>query len=102
MTERMYPAETLLAWHNDPGLKRTTIETVHQRIDAGLLRYRSSQRHGNTAIGEPGGTVACTVGTCDHSLYPARLGLPVWVAYLQDRTFAYFWHRTYANLPRFK
>jgi hypothetical protein len=80
---------TLRAWHGDAALKVGVIATAEAHRAADLLRHGAT---GRPASGEPGCSVACTVGTYDHSLYPGRLGLPVWLARLQDEI--------YESLPR--
>jgi hypothetical protein len=57
------------------------LATARAHLAADQLAHGAT---GNVLAGERGCSVACTVGTYDHSLYPAELGLPEWLAHLQD------------------
>jgi hypothetical protein len=71
----------LRAWHGDAALKASTIATAKAHRAADLMRHGAT---GCPSDGQPGCSVACTVGTYEHDLYPERLGLPEWLAHLQD------------------
>jgi len=75
---------TLKTWHSDPDLKARTMARAATHIAADLLRHGET---GNVIGGERGCSVSCTVGTYDHGRYPDELGLPVWLAQLQDRIY---------------
>jgi len=79
----------LRAWHGDPALRAATIATAEAHRAADLLRHGAI---GRPSDGTPGCSVVCTVGSYDHSLYPIHLGLPEWLARMQDRI--------YESLPR--
>ena len=79
----------LRAWHGDPALRASTIATAERHRAADLLRHGAT---GRPSDGAPGCSVVCTVGSYDHSLYPIHLGLPEWLARMQDRI--------YESLPR--
>jgi hypothetical protein len=74
--------ETMQAFHNDKKIKQKYINRVknHIKMD-NLIRGK-----GWTIEGK-GCAVGCTLETYDHSRYPIELGIPTWLAYLEDRLF---------------
>jgi hypothetical protein len=78
----------LRAWRGRQS-RDVVLATARAHLAADLLAHGAT---GNVLAGERGCSVACTVGTYDHSRYPAELGLPEWLAYLQDTI--------YERLPR--
>lgn len=69
------------AFHNDPAIKAKYIARVkaHAAADA-LIRGIGWENGKGCAIG-------CTLEAYDHSRYPVELGLPEWLARLEDRIF---------------
>ena len=69
------------AFHNDIKIKEKYLARViaHQRAD-NLIR-------GEGWDGKKGGAVGCTLENYDHALYPIELGIPVWLARVEDELF---------------
>ena len=69
------------AFHNDAAVKAK----YQQR----LAEHRAAERliQGTGYDGAKGCAVGCTLQNYDHTLYPAELGLPEWLARLEDRIF---------------
>lgn len=76
----------MLAFHNDPEIKEFYLERIrrHRRADEIVQGYGFS-------VGENGKLRACGIGCTldvyDHSRYPIELGIPLQLAYLEDRIF---------------
>ena len=79
--------DTLLAYHNDPKVKRKYLARVqaHQRADQLVQGYGywKADVHGEMR----GGAVGCTLHSDHHSQYPIELGIPEELAYLEDHFF---------------
>jgi hypothetical protein len=69
------------AFHNDPAVKAKYV--------ARLAAHRAAENliQGTGFDGGKGCAVGCTLEKYDHDLYPIELGLPAWLAYLEDRIF---------------
>jgi hypothetical protein len=73
----------MLAFHNDQKVKEKYVSRVlmHQKADAiiqGTGWDKGKQR---------GCAVGCTLENYDHSQYPIELGIPEWMAHLEDALF---------------
>ncbi len=73
------------SFHNDPAIKAKYIARLaeHRRLEhlaQGVGFYCGPE-------GTKGCAVGCTLEAYDHSLYPTELGLPEWLARLEDRIF---------------
>lgn len=69
------------AFHGDKAIKQKYVNRVRYHIAAdNLIR-------GQGWTGEKGCAVGCTLETYDHSRYPVELGIPEWLAYLEDKLF---------------
>ncbi len=79
---------TLLSFHNSQALKEKYVSRLqeHRRLEHLVQRIGwISENHEGT---EPKGcAVGCTLENYDHGRYPIELGLPVWLAYLEDYIF---------------
>ncbi len=72
---------TLLAFHNDPAVKAKYLARVESHIAADhLIR-------GTGWDGFRGCAVGCTLEDYDHSRYPVELGIPEWLARVEDTLF---------------
>ena len=75
----------LRAFHGDPAIKAKYQARLaeHRRLEhlTQGIGWESSKD------GTKGCAVGCTLEVYDHSRYPVELGLPVWVAHLQDTLF---------------
>ncbi len=71
----------MLSFHNDPKIKAKYLKRVrmHQKADH-LIR-------GEGWDGTKGCAVGCTLEAYNHSLYPLELGIPEWLARVEDRLF---------------
>lgn len=71
----------MLAFHNDPGIKRKYLTRVlgHQKSDE-LIKGQYWQNGKGCAVG-------CTVHSENHMAYETELGIPVAIARLEDRIF---------------
>ena len=74
---------TLQAFHNDPAVKA--------KYQARLAAHRAAEQLIQGTGFDPhtfkGCAVGCTLNEYDHSRYPIELGLPEWLACLEDRIF---------------
>lgn len=72
---------TLRAFHGDPAVKEKYLARVraHQSADE-LIR-------GVGWDGARGCAIGCTLERYDHTLYPVELGLPEWLAQVEDSLF---------------
>ena len=71
----------MLAYHNDPSIKEKY-----------LLRVRSHAAQDEIIKGKywengKGCAVGCTVHSSNHSAYETELGIPAWLARVEDRLF---------------
>lgn len=75
---------TLLSFHNDHAVKQKYVDrlTEHRRLEH-LTQGVGFERNGTTK----GCAVGCTLDAYDHSRYPVELGLPEWLARLEDFLF---------------
>jgi hypothetical protein len=69
------------AYHNDPAVKAKYVNR--------LAAHRAAENlvQGEGWDGTKGCAVGCTLERYDRSLYPVELGLPEWLARLEDRIF---------------
>jgi hypothetical protein len=72
---------TLQAFHNDPAVKAKYLARVREHAAADRLVK------GTGWDGGKGCAVGCTLEAYDHSRYPVELGLPEWLARLEDSIF---------------
>lgn len=86
------------AFHNDPAIKAKYLARVdgHTKAD-NLIR-------GIGWNGFRGCAVGCTLEDYDHARYPIELGIPEWLAHVEDRLFegmtetkAHTWPRDFLN-----
>ena len=79
------PTPQLRAYHGDPAvkLKYTARMAEHRRMEH-LTQGTGWEIDGDAV---KGCAVGCTLERYDHDAYPAELGLPVWLARLQDHLF---------------
>lgn len=69
------------AFHNDPSIKQKYLDRVNFHIEAdNLIR-------GNGWDGEKGCAVGCTLEKYEHKAYEIELGIPEWLAYVEDTLF---------------
>jgi hypothetical protein len=74
----------LQAFHNDAAIKARYIARVNAHALADeLIQGTGWETNGVTR----GCAIGCTLDAYDHSLYPIELGLPEWLAYLEDAIF---------------
>ena len=73
--------QTLQAFHNDPAVKA--------KYQARLADHRAAEQliQGIGFEDGKGCAVGCTLDAYDHSRYPTELGLPEWLACLEDCIF---------------
>ncbi len=71
----------LLAFHNDPTIKLDRIARVEAHIAADNLLK------GATGNGGKGCAVWCTLDAYDHGRYPIEMGIPKWLARVEDTLF---------------
>ncbi len=71
----------LRAFHNDPAVKKKYLARVaaHRKADE-LIQ-------GDGWTGTKGCAVGCTLNAYDHSRYPIELGIPEWLARVEDKIF---------------
>jgi len=69
------------AFHNDPEIKQKYLARVRAHREADRLIQGTGWEQGR------GCAVGCTLEAYDHARYPVELGLPTWLAYLEDRIF---------------
>ena len=72
------------AFHNDPAIKEKYLARVRwNREQDHLMQGVDWETEGGTR----GCAVGCTLENYDHSRYPIELGLPTWLAHLEDAIF---------------
>ena len=71
----------LLAFHNDPAIKAKYLARVENHI------LMNNLVHGKGWEGGRGCAVGCTLEAYDHARYPTELGIPEWLARLEDSLF---------------
>jgi hypothetical protein len=71
----------LVAYHGDPALKAKYIARVRAHRQADNLIHGTGWENGK------GCAIGCTLESYDHSRYPIELGIPLSLAYLEDRIF---------------
>ena len=71
----------MLSFHNDPKIKEMYLKRleIHEKLDTII--------QGTGWVNGKGCAVGCTLESYDHSKYPEELGLPEWLAYLEDIIF---------------
>lgn len=69
------------AFHNDPKIKAKYVKRV--------LAHQKANRiiQGTGWDGEKGCGIGCTLENYDHAQYPIELGIPEWLAQVEDRIF---------------
>src|ERR1700692_4227756 len=71
----------LKAYHNDPAIKEVLINQLQAHYDADEIIKGTYWQDGK------GCSVGCSIHSSDHSLYEKELGLPEWIARVEDRIF---------------
>lgn len=71
----------MLSYHSDPAIKEKYLARVRAHAAADRLVQGTGWANGK------GCAVGCTLEAYDHSRYPLELGLPEWLARLEDATF---------------
>ena len=74
----------MLSYLNDPKIKTKYLRRVRAHRQADLLAQGET---GSPSKGERGCAVACTLDRYDHKGYESELGLPEWLARLEDTIF---------------
>lgn len=74
-------SEKLLAFHCDPSIKEKYLKRVREHREADEIAQGQYWRNGK------GCAVGCTLHGDDHSAYERELGIPIALAYLEDRLF---------------
>ena len=69
------------AYHNDPAIKAKYIARIRAHRAADDLIKGTGWNNGK------GCAIGCTLESYDHARYPIELGLPEWLARLEDRIF---------------
>src|SRR6266404_5136658 len=71
------------AFHNDPAIKAKYLARLaeHHQLDQ-IIQGTGFDHEGNH-----GCAVGCTLDNYDHKAYETELGLPMWLAYLEDKIF---------------
>lgn len=70
-----------LSFHNDPALRDKYVARVNAHIEADELIHGKYWEDGK------GCAVGCTIHSADHRAYETELGLPEWLARLEDTLF---------------
>jgi hypothetical protein len=74
----------MLAYHNDQAIKDKYLARVRaHRLADELVQGIGFERNGKTR----GCAIGCTLDAYDHARYPIELGIPLEIAYLEDRLF---------------
>lgn len=71
----------MLSFHNDEKVKQKYIERIKKHKEADAIIQGTGWENGR------GCAVGCTLENYDHSRYPIELGLPEWLAHLEDAIF---------------
>jgi len=71
----------MLSFHNDPAIKQKYLDRLKHHMEMDNIIQGTGWENGK------GCAVGCTLENYDHSRYTIELGLPVWIAYLEDRIF---------------
>lgn len=74
----------MLSYHGDPAVKEKYLNRVRIHREADLL---CKGEIGSPSRGEKGCAVACTLDAYDHKRYETELGIPEWMARLEDTIF---------------
>ncbi len=76
----------LLAYHDNPATKRKYLRRVraHRAADE-LVQGVGYEKRGDGTV--RGCAIGCSLDAYDHSRFPVELGIPVEIAYLEDRLF---------------
>ena len=74
----------MLSYHGDPAVKEKYLNRVRIHREADLLCKGET---GSPSRGEKGCAVACTLDAYDHKRYETELGIPEWMARLEDTIF---------------
>lgn len=72
------------AFHNDPKIKQKYVDRVleHMRLDH-LVKGVGWESNGEVK----GCAIGCTLEKYEHKAYEYELGIPIWLAYLEDKLF---------------
>jgi hypothetical protein len=71
----------MLSFHNDDSIKQKYLDRVRKHRELDNIIQGTGWEDGK------GCAVGCTLENYDHSSYPIELGLPKWIAHLEDRIF---------------
>jgi hypothetical protein len=71
----------LIAYHGDPAIKKTYLARVREHARLDHLVQGTGWKNGK------GCAVGCTLEAYDHARYPIELGVPEWLAHLEDGIF---------------
>src|ERR1700744_2804124 len=86
----------MLAYHNNVAVKEKYVARMSAHIDADeLVRgigYENGERVRGCAVG-------CTLNNYNHSQYPVELGIPEWLARLEDTLFENMSFEKSKNFP---
>ncbi len=83
----------MLTFHNDPFVKDKYLSRVHAHRSADNLIQGTGWEDGK------GCAVGCTLENYQHSRYPIELGLPEWLALLEDHIFEALPEKDAMNWP---
>lgn len=77
----IFKEKLMLSFHNDPKVKEKYLNRVKKNRELYNIIQGIGWKNGK------GCAVGCTLESYDHSRYPIELGLPEWLARLEDRIF---------------
>src|ERR1044071_8267683 len=83
----------MLSFHNDPAVKTKYLKRVQKHRKADNIIQGTGWNNGK------GCAVGCTLESYDHERYPIELGLPVWLARLEDTIFEGLSHKEAMKWP---
>ncbi len=71
----------MLSFHNDPAVKQKYLDRIikHREMD-NIIQGKGWENGKGCAVG-------CTLENYNHARYPIELGIPKWLAYLEDSIF---------------
>lgn len=71
----------LKAFHNDPKIKKKYLTRVRKHFKADEIVKGTYWENGK------GCAVGCTIHSDDHNAYESEIGIPIWLAFIEDRIF---------------
>jgi len=77
----------MLAYHNDPAVKEKYLTLVREHMRADEIVRGVGYQPGTEESPAKMCAVGCTLDAYDHSRYPIELGLPEWLARVEDKLF---------------